>query len=230
MVAKCALLVLAVLHFTLFSTNAEAGRRGLRVDLGAWNAPAEISLGGGSGACPEAGWDAEVPVFEPGPTIFWGWVLWSDLRFVTSAFVGLSSFYCQTSRPYQPGASPDEYLNESIFPADEADLAAMIGNNADNAVTAIRYSFVGNPLGNAYGRQWAFYFFPGGRTVVALYGVEDDQQTYEYIWDTAAEIYVFNAQQHSWNGDYFCFDYGIYSGDCVTAPPPPEEIFADGFD
>ncbi|HET6564864.1 MAG TPA: hypothetical protein VFG52_05580, partial [Xanthomonadales bacterium] len=104
---------------SIFMLNeAQAGRRGVRVDLGAWNAPQDISLGGGEGACPEAGWNAEVPVFEPGPTIFWGWVFLGEQEFRTSGFEGLNTFKCQTSKPYTPGAQPDEYLNEATFPAD----------------------------------------------------------------------------------------------------------------
>lgn len=224
-------LVCAAMLLFACPTQSEAGRRGLRVDLGAWNEAHEIVLGAGNGACPEAGWDAEVPVFEPAPTILWGWVTWNDLEFRTSAFEGLNSFYCQTSRAYQPGALPEEYLNQAIFPADEADLGALIGDNEDNAVSALRYSFLGDHSGfPLYGRQWAFYFFPNQLTVVALHGVEDNQPTYEWIWDKLDLVYVFNAQINYWDGEYFCFDGRSYIGDCVTPPPPPEQMFLNGFE
>jgi len=169
-------------------------------------------------------------VFEPGPTLFWGWVNWNNYQFLTSAFEGLNSFYCQQSRPWTPGAYPEEYLNREILPADEADLANMIGSNTNNAVSAIRYSFLGDYPQFLYGRQWTFYFFPDGLTVVALYGPQDGQTTYEGIWDFNYPGYIWKADVNVWNGEYFCFRDGDYISDCVTPPPPPEEIFRDGFE
>ncbi len=219
-----------------FVNQAHAGRRGVRVDLGAWNAPQEISVGGGSGACPEAGWNARIPIFEPDPTIYWGWVHWMDFEFRTSAFQGLNTFTCQTSKPYTPGADPSQYLNEAIFPADEANLGAYIGANTDNAVHAIRYSFTGEFQGAVYGRQWTFYFFPSGETVVGLYGVQPGQTTYEWIYDHVNLQYAWRAEDNlSWDGYYFCFydngGYSYFSGTCEPAPPPPpDEIFGSGFE
>lgn len=217
--------------------DAQAGRRGVRVDIGAWNAPEEISLGGGSGSCPEAGWDASVPVVGPGPTIFWGWVDWQEMEFRTSGFEGLDTFTCQTSKPYTQGADPQEYLNEAVFPPDEASLGAYIGANTDNAVNAIRYSFTGEFAGQIYGRQWTFYFFSSGEVVVSLHGVQPEQATFEWIYDHANQQYVWRAEDNPyWNGEYFCFyDNGagsyLFSGTCEPAPPPPpEEIFISGFE
>ncbi len=234
---RLSLLLLLVFSVSVFTINdAQAGRRGVRVDAGAWNLPQEISLGGGSGACPEAGWDAEVPVFEPGPTIFWGWVDWMGLEFRTSGFQGLDTFTCQTSKPYTPGAQPEEYLNEASFPVDEAGLGAVIGDNTDNAVHAIRYSFTGESNGQIYGRQWTFYFFSNGDTVVALHGVQPAQATYEWIYDHANLQYVWRAEDDPyWDGEYFCFydggGYSQFSGTCEpTPPPPPEYIFDDSFE
>ena len=232
------LLLFVLLIACIFCINhAYAARRGVRVDLGAWNAPEVISLGGGLGACPEAGWDASVPVFDPGPTIFWGWVNWKDFEFRTSGFEGLDTFTCQTSKPYSPGADPGEYLNEAIFPADETDLGAYIGANTDNAVHAIRYSFTGEVPGQIYGRQWTFYFFSNGETVVSLHGVQPAQVTYEWIYDHANDQYAWRAEDDLyWDGQYFCFyDDGaggfLFSGTCEPAPPPPpEDIYRDGFE
>lgn len=226
--------LLSVCIFTI--EDAQAGRRGVRVDIGAWNAPLEIELGGDEGACPESGWDAQVPVFEPGPTIFWGWVHWLGLEFRTSGFEGLDTFTCQTSKPYTPGAQPDEYLNEATFPEDEANLGAVIGDNTDNAVHAIRYSFTGEFQGQTYGRQWTFYFFDDGTVVVALHGVLPAQVTYEWIYDHTNSQYVWRAEDDPfWNGEYFCFyDYGgwsAFNGTCEPEPPPPPEyIFYDNFE
>lgn len=230
------LLLLLVLSVSISAINeAHAGRRGVRVDLGAWNPPQEISLGAGSGACPEAGWNAEFPGFEPGPTIFWGWVTYNGIEFRTSGFEGLDTFTCQTSKPYTPGAQPDEYLNEATFPADEANLGAVIGENKNNAVHAIRYSFTGEYQGQIYGRQWTFYFFTfASEVVVALHGVQPGQTTYEWIYDHNYEQYLWRAQDDLyWDGEYFCFGGGLswYSGTCEPAPPPPPEyIFWDSFE
>lgn len=208
--------------------GAEAGRRGLRVDLGAWSEAQEIALGGGE-TCTAAGWDAQVPSPGPGPTVFWGWVWWEGLQFTTSAFEGLNSFYCQYSKPYTPGAFEEEYLNAAVFGPDEADLAAMIGANQDNAVHAARYSFLGDYPEFLYGRQWAFYFFPDGLTVVALHGAADGQATYEWIYDPNVG-YLWQAATDFWDGGYFCFQNGAFLGDCVAPTPPPEEIFRNGFE
>lgn len=213
------------------ATEAQAGRRALRVDQGAWNVPQPISLGGGTGACPEAGFDIDVPVFNPGPSIGYGWVDWMGFRFMTSGFDGLDTFYCQTSKQWTQGADPGEYLNEEIFPEDEADLAYAIGPNTDNAVTAVRYSFVDDYPQVTYGRQWTFYFFANGTTIVALHGVQDNQSTYEYIYDYDELAYVFRAETDYWDGGYFCFQGKWYYGDCVApVPPPPEEYLIDGFE
>lgn len=168
-------------------------------------------------------------MFEPGPTLFWGWVDWGSFRFTTSAFEGLNRFYCQYSKPWAPGAFEGEYLSAAVFGPDEADLAALIGPNEDNAVHAVRYSFVGDYPEILYGRQWTFYYFPDDLTVVALHGAADGEPTYEWIYD-ALSGYVWQAATDYWDGGYFCFQGGAYLGDCVAAPPPPEQIFQNGFE
>lgn len=233
MVRRLLLLLRTVPLFLLPLTDAEAGRRGLRVDVGAWNTPQNIAYGGGFGACPEAGWDAEES--NPGQTptvyLYWGWVDWLGLEFRTSGFQGLDTFTCESSKSYTPGASPEEYLNAAIFPPDEADLAAMIGANTGNSVTAMRYSYLGPFGGGYYGRQWTFYFFPAGLTVVALHGAQDGQDTFEWIFDHTNGVYVWDALADGWSGEYLCFQDGFYVGDCVPpAPPPPEDIFINGFE
>jgi len=217
--------------------DAQAGRRGVRVDVGAWNPPQEIFLGGGIGGCPEASWSAGFLVQGSNDLYFWGTVNRLDHAFTTSAFVGLSNMSCQTSKPYTPGADPQEYLNEAVFPADEASLGAYIGANTDNAVNAIRYSFTGEFEGQIYGRQWTFYFFSSGEVVVSLHGVQPAQATFEWIYDYASQQYVWRAEDNPyWNGEYFCFyDNGAgsyqFSGTCEPAPPPPPEyIFDDSFE
>ncbi|MDZ4728880.1 MAG: hypothetical protein SH820_02945 [Xanthomonadales bacterium] len=134
--------------------------------------------------------------------------------------------------------NPSEYLNSSTFPAEERDLAYWIGANTDNAVSAIRYSFLGQENNQLIGRQWAFYFFPNDLTVVALYGVPDDGATYLYesisdfsLGSTEQDYLLWESVRDGFDGQYFCFQGKEFIGDCVPpAPPPPDEIFVDGFE
>lgn len=220
--------------------DAEAGRRSIRIDLGAWDSAIEFTpFSGSSEDCPGAGVFGEGDPNFP-PINHRGYIIWNNLYFQTANFntPALSSFYCQNSNPYNPGnPNPLYYLNEESFPAEERDLAHFIGPNLNNAVSAIRYSFLGFS-GGSYGRQWAFYFFPNDLTVVALYGVPDNGSTYpmESIIDLTLpsaddEWLLWNSQRDGFNGEYFCFQGREYIGDCVPpAPPPPDEIFLDGFE
>ncbi len=106
---------------------------------------------------------------------------------------------------------------------DEAWLANLIGANQDNAVRATRYSFLGEYSGGYYGRQWVFYWFSNGRTVVALYGPKDGEATFEWVWEYHFGTWLWRAEDSpDWNGEYFCFQDGVYEGYC--------EIFNSGFE
>lgn len=227
---------LSALVFALGSLavcDAFAGRRGVRVDAGAWNAPQPIGYDLGGDTCPDAKYYAWFNS-QLNKSFYYGEVHWPEgetrpdgkavlVQFVTSSFEGLTIFNCQTSRAYTPGAFPEEYLNESIFPPEEAWLGAMIGANTDNSVHATRYSWLGEYSGGYYGRQWVFYRFANGRTVVALYGSEEGQINYEWIWEYYYGTWLWKGEENpNWNGEYFCFQDGVFEGYC--------EIFRSGFE
>jgi hypothetical protein len=211
----------------IMSSDLMAARRGLRVDFGAW--------GDGSAMGP--------PDCSDGSTTS-GSVTWSGIRFVGS-FLSTYNYdaYCQSPAAYVEGMSTSEYLNEDSVPEDEAGLAAKIGANTDNSVTAIRYSFLdrGRFDENVLGFQWAFYFFSNGVTLVALYGNVDlgafnfdpyIVQSGEFLWDSEVD---------GFDGEYFCFNgttfIGFWDGEGggspsagCQIPTPPEIILVDGFE
>jgi len=225
-------LMLLTLSVGLFSAlDAQAGRRSIRIDLGAWLQPVSIPpyVGESTGTCSGAG------VYgSPNPPQY-GWVSWNGYFFKTRSYSGepLDEFYCQKARLYSFSLDLSEYLNESVFPADEAGLAYMVGENTDNSVQATRYSFLDTSTAQATGRQWAFYFFPDDLTVVALHGVPDDGSTppSEGIYHLATAEWIWWSDTDGFSGQYFCFQGETYIGDCVgPPPPPPEEVFINGFE
>jgi len=213
---------------------AEAGRRSIRIDFGAWGPARPIDLWTNTSTCP---WASGVSG-NPGVYLY-AFVYRDSVVFQTATFYEPDSFtegYCQLSRPYQAGLSTDEYLNEAAFPEEERDLAYMIGPNTNNAVSAVRFSFLGQDNQDLFGRQWAFYFFPNDLLVVGLYGVPNDGSTYpfESIFDQNTFAYVWESVRDGFDGQYFCFQGQEYIGDCVPPapppPPPPVEVFMDGFE
>ena len=212
-------------------SDAFAQRRGVRVDLNAWTPASAIPVDTGvpqppASACPGAGVSR-----LPGTTLRYGWVNWNgNYYFQTALLDGLGGFVCQRGKPYQAGLGPGDYFNQVSLVPDERGLASMVGPNTNNAVTAIRYSFVDSFPDVSFGRQWTFYFFPGGLVVVGLYGVPDDfsYSPYESILDLQSFYSVFNAERDYFYGQYFCFQGGSYIGDCV--PVPDETILFDGFE
>jgi hypothetical protein len=230
-------LLLCFFFLFIVIPQAEAGRRSIRIDFGAWHAAIafEPFVAPDNPDCPGAGVSGS-PFFEP--LYQTGYVSWNSLYFQTATFDGLplDQFYCQHSRPYQPFLDVSEYLNSTSFSPAENDLAYWIGTNTDNAVSAIRYSYLGMENNEWIGRQWAFYFFPNDLTVVALYGVPDDGSTYPYesISDFTLppeDYLLWESERDGFDGQYFCFQGREYIGDCVPpAPPPPEMIFLDSFE
>jgi len=215
-------------------TSAEAGRRGIRIDFGAWGAAQNIDLWTNESNCPFYSGVSG----SPGNYLY-AFVYRNSVVFQAATFYEPNSYtegYCQFSRPYQSGLSTDEYLNKAAFPPEEWDLAYMIGSNTNNAVTAVRFSFLGQDSNGLFGRQWAFYFFPNNLMVVALYGVPDDGSTYpfESIFDQVAFEYIWESVRDGFDGQYFCFQDEEYIGDCVPPapppPPPPEIVFRDNFE
>jgi len=157
--------------------------------------------------------------------------------------------YCQDAFPHFDGANDDEYLNAGIFESDEAGLAAKIGANTNNAITARRYTFLDcdrfecfdtqgrDPLGF----QWAFYFFPASAgakgtgsptgihpniTIVALYGLEgvalSSQHHFISALSGSGEDH-WNGERDGYDGEYFCFRgnefIGFWDGSIVAGGP-----------
>ena len=116
--------------------------------------------------------------------------------------------YCQKTTPFDPGNPSDPYFSRtSFFTGDETGLAAMVGTNTDNAVSGIRYAYLGgNRFNNPNGFQWAFYFFPRGVTVVGLYGLTSiplfDQTS--YITNGGFDVWLGGFD--GYDGQYFCFE------------------------
>jgi hypothetical protein len=152
--------------------------------------------------------------------------------------------YCQRTVPYDPSAPFDPYFSSaSFFTGDEPGLAALVGANTDNAVSAIRYAYLGGPrFSEPNGFQWAFYFFPHGVTVVGLYGLTAIPLTDEASWiedPTGSRIWL--GATDGYTTEYFCFKdvdgatqyLGTWngslqeSGACAAALG---ELFTDGFE
>jgi hypothetical protein len=155
---RCLPSLLVVVIAAVQVSDAQAGRRGIRVDFGAWGTANSIDLWTNESNCP---FDSGVSG-SPGNYLY-AFVYRNSVVFQAATFYEPNSYtegYCQLSRPYQSGLSTDEYLNKVAFPPEERDLAYMIGSNTNNAVTAVRFSFLGEDSNGPFGRQWAFYFFP----------------------------------------------------------------------
>ena len=184
------LIVLLLLFLAL--TDAQAGRRSLRVDFGAWT---EDGFAIGSADC-------------PGTTVSSSGVSWEGFRFEADPFVPdeqyLVDSYCQTVAQYEDGLQDFEYLNSEIFFDDETGLANKVGTNTGLfPVEAIRYTFLDGDRFEfeTQGYQFAFYFFPNGITLATVYG--------DWISSTAVDVTIHDGGQFIWNGpydgEYFCF-------------------------
>ena len=130
-------------------------------------------------------------------------------------------------------------LNSSTyFHFDETALATLFGDGV--GITGIRYSFLDNadPF-SATGFQWAFYTFPSGATLVALYGL--DGSVNGIVPDATSYISssVWDGTGGNYDGQYFCFQDGyIGTWDGIDAAEPNSAclnaargiIFANGFE
>ena len=198
----------------LLAMDAFAARRGVRIDFGSeWQTSESI----GSAGC-------------PGTT--GGSTLVTRDGFTFSGRdnnIHLTDAYCQRS-------TPDEWGASSFFGL-EPGLAALVGPNDDNAVQAIRYSFLdADRFDGPTGFQWIFYEFPNGVTLVGLYGLVDAVlDNTSYI--DAGSSFLWRGSD-GYDGEYFCFhdgDFvGTWNGDPAVDPDaclaPLQEIFGDGFE
>ena len=214
----------SVLVFVLIAADAEAGRRGVRVDgFGdTW-----ATYDGLNGDPPGIG-SANCPGTTSGSTA--ADTLIQNLGFTFSGFAStayLVDDYCQV-------ANAGTLTSTNYTYSDETGLATLFGGNSDNAITGIRYAFLDQDrFSSPTGFQWGFYTFPGNFTLVGLYGLESvtlDNTSY-----ISGELW--NGQD-GYSGEYFCFQNGIYigawNGDLTDTSVPCVQaagvVFINGFE
>ena len=209
--------ILILLFAAAFLGDVQASRRGVRIDgFGTWD---EFDIP--SASCP-------------------GTIV-GDTRFIWRGFTfsgreddaHLFDTYCQIP---VPGTLNDSAINY----ADETGLAELIGENFEDEITAIRYSYLDldrfafDPAPTGF--QWTFYFFPHGGTLVGLYGLENVTLT--------STSYMHKGSPRQWDGtrdgydgQYFCFDGNVYigtwDGDLQANSPclnAVQRIFIDEFE
>ncbi len=209
--------ILAAFALCATAVDAFAARRGIRVDgFGdAWTVAEEL----GTASCPGAS-GASLAMTRFGVT-FTG----------HNNSLYLTDTYCQNTRP-------GFFSGASITQPDEAGLAALIGDNDDDAITGARYTYLDRALfsGDEEGFQWAFYHFPNGVTIVALYGLEGLTLTNATSIKTGAVTH-WQAGTDGFDGEYFCFLNGGYIGewsgvlgDGSACLVPFQTIFKNGFE
>lgn len=196
------------------ATDALGARRGVRIDFGSeWQAESSI----GSAGCP--GTTGGSTVLVRGGVTYSGR---DDNAHLVDA-------YCQLS-------TPDEWGESSFFGL-EPGLAALVGPNDDNAVQAIRYSFLdAERFDGPTGFQWIFYDFPNGLTLVGLYGLIETALT-DTSYILAGDTFLWRGTD-GYDGEYFCFHDGAYVGiwegelgdDPAGCLAPLQQIFRDGFE
>ncbi len=182
-----------------------AARRGLRIDFNAWSAAHAITS---SDHCPR---------YDSGSVLIRGDLVFQNPQSPTPYAVNM---YCQDIPNYSVGMETDEYLNSEVFSDDEAGLAAKIGPNQGSlvdSVTAERYTFLDGDefAAETTGYQWAFYAFPGGVLIVALYSEISVQASGfdPMIYHVSDENnIVWEASVNGFDGQYFCFDLGVFIG------------------
>lgn len=212
---KRVLLVLLLLLVGIDVAYSGGGRRSIRIDgFGSWD---EFAIGSSSCA---------------GTTVGSTLVQWQGWTFSgREAAAHLTDTYCQIP-------TPGTFNQTEYFYADETALAGFLGENADDAITGLRYAFLDQPRFDftATGFQWMFVFFPSGLTVVGLYGFEAeplDHRSYIAFGPTR----VWDGGLDGYDGEYFCFqdaDYiGTWNGTlddgsaCLAAL---QRLFGDGFE
>jgi len=234
-VVLCATTVLLLLT----ATDAMAARRGVRIDFGAWG-QALGPIGFDSPYCPNSAGGLATWVQTQVAQGFW-------YTFTSNDAVNfpVADSYCQYAYDYSPGLEPSEYLNSTTIPLDEPGLAQLIGDNKCGGVTAVRYTWLNASrfTPDVKGMQWAFYFFPGGQTIAALY----TQLAIDELGFSPQIIQLWDAYPSVWQGTasnpdgYFYFQGGAYMGPWDGSWPPseggpvsadrcPEMIFQDDFE
>jgi hypothetical protein len=209
--------LLAALALCALAADAFAARRGIRVDgFGdSWTLAEEF----GTANCPGAS-GASLTMTRIGIT-----------------FIGhhntlyLTDTYCQNTRPGS--------FSGDAMPLDEAGLAALIGDNDDDNVTAARYTYIDRALfsGDEVGFQWGFYHFAhNGVTIATLYGLDGITLTNTTSIRKGGTI-LWQAGSDGYDGEYFCFLNGNYLGewsgvlgDGSACLVPFQSLFRNGFE
>lgn len=212
---QVSLLVGLLLAWMFPSADALAARRTVRVDFGGEWDTRQI----GTADC-------------PGSTVGSTLVLRDGITFSGRENAAhLVDDYCQIS-------IDDAWNSSSFFQGDETGLAALVGPNTDNAVRAIRYSYLDDiRFDSPTGFQWGFYLFPNQVTIVALYGLEGTTlDATSYIRQAGG--FLWRADLDGYDGEYFCFLGNLYLGPWSGDPAEPgsacmqalNTVFQDGFE
>jgi hypothetical protein len=176
----------------LGSTIAEANRRSVRVDAGAWDSFLPID----SLSCPLD--LAGTPRLLIGDLLLSG-LLGSDL---------LTGASCQYTKA-------GEYKGSTFAPGDEDGLAALLGPNADQTAAAIRYTFADDidVLAAPRAFQWYQHQLPG-LVLVSLHlsvggdtGASLDDST--HLVDLSSGTRLWGAGSDGFDGEYFCFQWYV---------------------
>lgn len=207
--------VLLVLSLSVPLSDLHAARRTVRVDFGGEWDTRQI----GTADC-------------PGSTVGSTLVLRDGITFSgRDNPAHLADDYCQIS-------IDDAWNSTSFFQGDEAGLASLVGANTDNAVRAIRYSYLDDlRFDSPTGFQWGFYLFPNQITIVGLYGLESTTlDATSYI--RQGGNFLWRADLDGYDGEYFCFVGSTYLGTWSGDPGEPgsacmqafSTVFRDGFE
>lgn len=222
---KNSLVLLVAALFLIATFDADARRRALRIEFNDWTNPVFMVPGA---ECPgtsnlhsrvESPVKASVGLSLPG------------IEFDSNASDNpllLNGRYCQEGNPFTGSEFSDEYLNaESFDPTDDPGMRALIGDNQDNAVKGLRYTFLTEPLNpddtpgpNDAGYQWVFYTFPNNVTLIRFRGdfVDDVDEYAEPIVRSAGDTLfdgfaiINDDLSNIYDGEFFCFRGQEYLG------------------
>jgi hypothetical protein len=123
----------------------------------------------------------------------------------------LANDYCEVAVVI---SGVNQALNQdTYFHFDELGLRHLFGSGA--GVTGVRYSLLddSDPFSST-GFQWGFYTFPGGTTLVGLYGLDGSvggigTDATSYIKQGATTVW---SGTNGYDGQYFCFRNNAYIG------------------
>jgi hypothetical protein len=214
----------------LVSIDAEgATRRSLRIEFLDWTNPV-YDLPGPN--CPGTEVDSILVVGPKEPDI--------DLNLFGVTFSGfddpefLEGTYCQQTNQFTGSEDEFDYFNQQAFGAEDPDIRALVGENKDNFVKGLRYTFLAVPYDPGEppspddpGFQWVFYTFgTTGITLARLRGLEDYESTSD---DGPGPPFISKGGGIFWEwppddeylGEFFCFRDANFLGVWDNAIPAP---------